>query len=238
MKQELNIEEIKEKIYTKLEPSGWAIKLRGFIFSKEFDDIIKKLIKQTQDGKRFTPTLKNWFRAFEECPIAELKVVIVATDPYPGIHQADGIPFSLSTSSEKPQVLSYLLDAIDKTVYDNNNQVGRDVDLKRWSNQGILLLNSALTTTIGKPGQHFAIWQTFLAYLFDYLTWNCPGLVYIYMGKTAQQWADAVNDNNYKFMITHPALMLFNNDTEWDCGDVFKKTTDLVQKNYNYLIQW
>jgi uracil-DNA glycosylase len=238
MKQTLDIEEIKEKLYAKLEPSGWAIKLRGFIFSKEFDDILKKLIKQTQDGKRFTPTLKNWFRAFEECPYNELKVVIVAADPYSGLHQADGIPFSLSLSEEKGETLNYLLNSIDRTVYDGNNLVGRDRDLKRWSNQGILMVNSALTTTVGKSGQHYIIWQTFLAYLFDFLTWYCPGLVYIYMGKQAQQWHDAVNDNNYKFMITHPALMLFNNDTEWDCGETFKKTTEIIKQNYNYLIQW
>jgi uracil-DNA glycosylase len=238
MKQTIDIDEIKDKIYAKLEKSGWNTKLRGFIYSTEFELIIKKLIKQTQDGKRFTPAIKNWFRAFEECPVSELKVVMVGQDPYPGVNQADGIAFSLSTSTEMQPTLTYLFDAIDRTVYDNRGVVDRNMDLTRWSNQGLLMLNAALTTSVGKIGQHYNIWQPFLAYLFDYLTWHCPGLVYIYMGKQAQQWADAVNDNNYKFLLSHPASAYYNNDKIWDCGDTFVKTTEILDKNYKYKMIW
>lgn len=80
MSDKLDIEEIKDKIYAKLESSGWARVLRGFIYSKDFENIITGLVRQTRDGKRFTPTMKNWFRAFEECPYNELKVVIVGQD--------------------------------------------------------------------------------------------------------------------------------------------------------------
>jgi uracil-DNA glycosylase len=238
MKQSIDIDEIKDKLYAKLEKSGWNTKLRGFIYSTEFELIIKKLIKQTQDGKRFTPAIKNWFRAFEECPVSELKVVMVGQDPYPSVNQADGIAFSLSTSTEMQPTLTYLLDAIDRTVYDNRGVVDRNMDLTRWSNQGLLMLNAALTTSVGKIGQHYNIWQPFLAYLFDYLTWNCPGLVYIYMGKQAQQWADAVNDNNYKFLLSHPASAYYNNDKIWDCGDTFVKTTEILDKNYKHKMIW
>jgi uracil-DNA glycosylase len=238
MKQTIDIDEIKDKIYAKLEKSGWNTKLRGFIYSTEFELIIKKLIKQTQDGKRFTPAIKNWFRAFEECPVSELKVVIVGQDPYPSVNQADGIAFSLSTSTEMQPTLTYLFDAIDRTVYDNRGVVDRTMDLTRWSNQGLLMLNAALTTSVGKIGQHYNIWQPFLAYLFDYLTWHCPGLVYIYMGKQAQQWADAVNDNNYKFLLSHPASAYYNNDKIWDCGDTFVKTTEILDKNYKHKMIW
>jgi uracil-DNA glycosylase len=238
MKQSIDIDEIKDKLYAKLEKSGWNTKLRGFIYSTEFELIIKKLIKQTQDGKRFTPAIKNWFRAFEECPVSELKVVMVGQDPYPSVNQADGIAFSLSTSTEMQPTLTYLLNAIDRTVYDNRGVVDRNMDLTRWSNQGLLMLNAALTTSVGKIGQHYNIWQPFLAYLFDYLTWNCPGLVYIYMGKQAQQWADAVNDNNYKFLLSHPASAYYNNDKIWDCGDTFVKTTEILDKNYKHKMIW
>jgi uracil-DNA glycosylase len=238
MKDTIDIEEIKEKLYTKLESSGWARVLRGFIFSKDFDDIIKKLIKQTQDGKRFTPAIKNWFRAFEECPYNELKVVILGQDPYPGVNQADGIAFSCSITGDTQPSLKFMLDGIDRTLYNNQRVVDRNTDLKRWSNQGILLINTALTTSVGKIGQHYNIWQPFLAYLFDWLTWNNSGLVYIYMGKQAQLWSDAVNDNNYKFLISHPASAAYNNYEEWDCKDTFVKTDEIIKKNYNYSIIW
>lgn len=237
MSDKLDLEEIKEKVYAKLEPSGWARVLRGFIYSGDFDKIILALAKQAKDGKRFTPPLKNWFRAFEECPYDQLKVVVVGQDPYPGIHQADGIAFSLSESDEIQPSLQYMFNAINKTVYNGVN-ASRDMDLKRWSNQGILMLNAALTTTIGRPGQHHLIWRPFLAYLFDWLTWNNNGLVYIYLGKQAQQWMDSVNDNNYKLSATHPAYASYQGYTEWDSNNVFKEAKDIILKNYNFEIEW
>lgn len=237
MSDKLDIEEIKEKIYAKLEPSGWARVLRGFIYSKDFENIILTLAKQSRDGKRFTPTMKNWFRAFEECPYDELKVVIVGQDPYPGINQADGIAFSLSTAEEMQPSLKYMLDAVNRTVYNGVN-ASRGMDLKRWSNQGVLLLNTALTTTIGKVGQHYLVWRPFLAYVFDWLTWNNNGLVYIYMGKKADEWSDSVNDNNYKFFVSHPASASYNHLEQWDCKNVFQQTSDILQKNYNFDIEW
>jgi uracil-DNA glycosylase len=237
MSQTLNIEEIKEKVYAKLESSGWARVLRGFIYSKEFEDIIATLAKQSKDGKRFTPTMKNWFRAFEECPYNELKVVIVGQDPYPGINQADGIAFSLSEAEEMQPSLKYMLDAVNKTVY-NGVSASRDMDLKRWSNQGVLLLNTALTTNVGKVGQHYLIWRPFIAYLFDWLTWNNNGLIYIYMGKKAEEWSDSVNDNNYKYFLSHPASASYNKLAEWDSKNVFVETKDLIKRNYNFDIEW
>ena len=237
MKQKLDLEEIKEKLYEKLEPSGWAIKLRSFIYSSDFDTIITQLARLSLDGKRFTPTLKQMFRAFEECPVNELKVVIVGQDPYPGLGVADGISFSCSNTKELQPSLKYILDEVNRTVY-NGHPGSLDVDLTRWSNQGILMLNTALTTTVGKIGQHYALWKPFMAYLFDYLTWNESGIVYIYMGKQAKEWSDAVNDNNYKFFVTHPASAAYNNQARWDSDNVFVKVNEVVERQFNAKITW
>jgi uracil-DNA glycosylase len=237
MSTKLDIEDIKEKIHAKLKPSGWDRVLRGFIFSKEFETIIQTLAKQSKDGKRFTPTMRNWFRAFEECPYDQLKVVIVGQDPYPGLDQADGIAFSLKDAPVIQPSLDYMLKEINKTVYNGVN-ASRDKDLTRWANQGVLLINIALTTTIGKVGQHYLVWRPFIAYLFDWLTWHNNGLVYIYMGKKAEEWADAVNDNNYKFFTSHPASASYNNLEEWDSKNVFVETKEILKKNYNFEIEW
>ena len=133
--------------------------------------------------------------------------------------------------------LRYMLDAVNLTVYNGVN-ASRNMDLKRWSNQGVLLLNTALTTIVGKVGQHYLIWRPFIAYVFDWLTWNNNGLVYIYMGKKAEEWSDSVNDNNYKFFVSHPASASYNNLAQWDCKNVFQQTSDILKKNYNFDIEW
>jgi uracil-DNA glycosylase len=237
MKQKLDIEEIKEKLYEKLVPSGWGRVLKSFIYSADFDNIITQLARLSLDGKRFTPPLKEVFRAFEECPYKDLSIVIVGQDPYPQFGVADGIAFSCSKTNELQPSLKYILEEINRSVYKGHEE-SKDVDLTRWSNQGVLMLNTALTTTIGKIGQHYNVWKPFLAYLFDYLTWNNTGLVYIYLGKQAKEWSDAVNDNNYKFYLTHPASAAYTNAAAWDSKSVFIEAKDILLKNNNKKMIW
>jgi uracil-DNA glycosylase len=237
MKQKLDIEEIKQKMFDKLQPSGWGKVLKSFIFSSEFDKIISQLAELATDGRRFTPPLKSIFKAFEECPIDQLKVVIVGQDPYPQFGVADGISFSCSNTNELQPSLSYIFNEINRTCY-NGHPECTDVNLTRWSNQGILMLNTALTTTIGKSGQHYHIWKPFTAFLFDYLTWNQNGLVYIYLGKEARDWSESVNDYNYKLFASHPASAAYLKSKSWDSQNVFNKTNEIVQKNYNTKLIW
>lgn len=76
----VNIEEVKMKLYENLKPSGWGDKLKSFILSSDFDKIMNHLLEDARKGKRFTPVLKQVFRAFEECPLNQLKVVILGQD--------------------------------------------------------------------------------------------------------------------------------------------------------------
>lgn len=237
MKTELEIDEIKQKLFDKLEPSGWGRIFKSFIFSSEFDDILNKLYKLSIEGKRFTPTLKQVFRAFEECPYNELQIVIVGQDPYPQVGVADGIAFSCSNTNRLQPSLRYILDEVNKTVY-NGERISEDLDLKRWSNQGILLLNTALTTEVGKIGAHYDIWKPFTAYLLDWLNNYNPGLIYVYMGKKAEEWSVLTNDNTtYKFTVKHPASAAYSG-SKWDSDNIFMRTRAIVKKMSGKTINW
>ena len=237
MKVELEIDEIKQKLFNQLEPSGWGRIFKSFIFSSEFDDILIKLYKLSIDGKRFTPTLKQIFRAFEECPYNELQIVIVGQDPYPQVGVADGIAFSCSNTNRLQPSLRYILDEVNKTVY-NGEKVSNDLDLKRWSNQGVLLLNTALTTEVSKIGAHYDIWKPFTAYLLDWLNNYNPGLIYVYMGKKAEEWSVLTNDNTaYKFTVKHPASAAYSG-SKWDSDNIFMRTRAIVKKMSGKTINW
>lgn len=233
---EITLDEIKQKIINKLKPSGWDVVLQDFIYSKDFDKIIRTLYKQSLNGNKFTPILKDIFKAFELCPYSELKVVVVGQDPYSKKGVADGIAFSCGYTRDKQPSLRYLLEEVNRTVYDSAS-ASTDPDLSRWAEQGILMLNVALTTVVNKVGQHYILWRPFLAYLFDKLNWEKSGIVYIYMGKKAEEWINAVSDASYKFVVTHPASAYHNNDV-WDCKDVFNKTSEIIRKGFNYEIKW
>lgn len=242
MTTNIDINDLKEKLNAKLVKSGWSRVLRGFIFSSDFDNILLTLIKDSQEDRRFTPPLKYLFKAFEETPYDDLKVVMVGQDPYPGIDQSDGVAFSCSTQDKPLPSLRYILDAVNRTVYKDEyysgTLVSTDIDLKRWSNQGILMLNSALTCTIGKPGSHSELWKPMMAYLFDYLNSYNPGLTYVFMGKKAEENSIHLGENCNKLFVSHPASAAYSHLKEWNCKDVFNNASDLTKKSYNFDIKW
>jgi uracil-DNA glycosylase len=236
MKTETEIDEIKQKMFAKLEPSGWDKVFKSFIFSSEFTDILSKLYELSIADKRFTPTLKQLFRAFEECPYDDLKVVFIGQDPYPQIGVADGISFSCGNTNKVQPSLRYIFEEIERTVYQEFPSY-QDPDLTRWSKQGILMLNTALTVEVGKIGSHYNIWKPFTAYMLDYLNNHNKELIYVYMGKKAEEWSVLTGDNNYKFSVKHPASAAYNG-SKWDSNDIFNKISKLVEENNGQKIIW
>jgi len=233
----MDLQEIKQKMFDKLQPNGWDKVFKSFIFSSDFDLILTRLYSFSEANKRFTPPLKQVFRAFEECPYDKLQIVVIGQDPYPTLGVADGISFSCSNTNKLQPSLRFILQEVDKSVYDNSI-ISEDLDLKRWSNQGILMLNTSLTTEVGKIGQHYDVWKDFTGYLLDYLTHNKQNIVYIYMGKKAQEWADLTGDNNHKLFVSHPASAAYTKQKHWDSNNVFVEAQKIVKENSGNIITW
>ena len=238
MTQTVDLTEIKCKLIEKLTPSGWATKLRGFIQSSDFDKILGSLLDQRDQGKRFTPPLKYAFRAFEECPEKELKVVMIGQDPYPHMGVADGIAFSCGITQKPQPSLKNIFEAIEETVY-QGYPTYQDPDLTRWSKQGVLMLNSALTTQVDKVGTHYDIWKDFMMYVLDMLSLTNSGLIFILLGAKAQELESVIGQNHYILKASHPASAAYTK-TVWECNDVFNKANEILAKNNGpqYKIQW
>lgn len=229
MTQIVDLSQIKMKLIEKLTPSGWSVKLRGFIQSSDFDKILDNLLKERDENKRFTPPLKYAFRAFEECPINDLKVVIIGQDPYPYFGVADGIAFSCGLTGKVQPSLRNMFEAIEDTVYQGYPS-DLDPDLSRWSQQGVLLLNTALTTQIDKVGTHYDIWRDFIMYVLDMLTLTNSGLIFILLGAKAQELESVIGQNHYVLKATHPASAAYAK-TGWHCNDIFNKANEILELN-------
>lgn len=238
MTSEINLVEIKEKLIEKLTPTGWSIKLRGFIQSSDFDKILESLYQEREDGKRFTPPLKYVFRAFETCPVNDLKVIVIGQDPYPALGVADGVAFSCSLTEKVQPSLQQIFSEIRRTVYSGEDRE-QDPDLTRWSEQGVLLLNSALTTRVGQPDTHQSIWKDFMAYTLDMLSLTSSGLIFVLMGSKAQELESIIGPNHYVLKTSHPASAVYTGG-QWDCKDVFNQVNQILERNNGpeFTIKW
>ena len=238
MTETINLEEIKCKLIERLKPSGWADKFKSFIQSSDFDNILETLYKQREEGKRFTPPLKHVFNAFQNCPLNDLKIVVIGQDPYPQFGVADGMAFSCGITMKPQPSLRNIFEAIEETVY-QGFPTYQDPNLTRWANQVVLLLNTALTCQVDKIGSHYPIWNEFVMYVFDMLNFTNSGLIFVLLGAKAQELEAVLGANHYILKASHPASAVYSGH-KWDCKDVFNKTNEIIVANNGpqFKINW
>ncbi|WP_369142822.1 uracil-DNA glycosylase [Streptomyces sp. R44] len=102
-------------------------------------------------GRTYLPSGPNVLRAFQQ-PFDEVRVLIVGQDPY----HTPGMPMGLSFSVA-PEVRS-LPPSLENIFRELHTDLGlprpSNGDLTPWTEQGVLLLNRALTTAPRKAGAH------------------------------------------------------------------------------------
>ena len=225
---EIDITNLRESLNNKLVDSGWEKMLSPYINGLDFDHIMNTLVANVNRGRRFTPRFKDVFNAFYECPYDDVKVVIVGQDPYPQLGSADGLAFSCSKKGKAEKSLQYILKALE-------DEDG-DVDLKRWANQGVLLINTAFTVEINKIGSHYHIWKPFTEYLFENLNRHKKNTVFILMGKKAEEWQTLLP--NCKILkCPHPASAAYRGGV-WDSKNVFNDANSILENQGKTMINW
>jgi uracil-DNA glycosylase len=225
---DIDINLLRDNLNNKLKDSGWDRMLSPYVNGLSFDYIMNKLRDSVEQGLRFTPKFKDVFNGFYECPYDDLKVVIVGQDPYPQLGVADGIAFSCSIKGKAEKSLQYILKALE----DEDGSV----DLRRWSNQGVLLINTAFTCEVNKIGSHYGIWKSFTEHVFENINRHNPDTIFILMGKKAEAWQTLL-PNCKIIKCSHPASAAYRGG-EWDCNDVFNKTNTMLIKQDKTCINW
>ena len=94
--------------------SNWE-KLLNPEFRKPYFTDLVDFVKNAYRKTVCYPPGKDIFRAFNECPLDDIKVVVIGQDPYHGPKQAHGYCFSVSSSISHPPSLINIF----KIVYEN-----------------------------------------------------------------------------------------------------------------------
>ncbi len=169
----------------------WADLLEDLFQSKNMDATLKSI------GKNFTPEIGYLFRAFRECPLDQVKLVIIGQDPYPQKGVADGLAFSCSRKGKQEVSLEVIKEAMFREqIHDFEPVDWKVTDLTYLANQGVLLLNAALTCQVGKPGTHYQEWRWFIEGVLERL--QDRGLTYILYGRIAQSLEPSIKGKVFK----------------------------------------
>src|SRR5512139_2379432 len=102
-------------------------------------------------GRRYLPAGAHVLRAFQQ-PFADVRVLILGQDPYPTPGHPVGLSFSVAPDVRP--LPGSLINIFREYTADLGHPEPSTGDLTPWTEQGVLLLNRALTVQPGKPASH------------------------------------------------------------------------------------
>ena len=146
--------------------------------------VVDKIIQAHEAGV-LCPSLHQIWQVLEWTAPEDVKVVVLGQDPYHGPGQAHGIAFSVEDPS-LPWPPS-LRNVFKERASDLGCPLQRPSDLGDWVRQGVLLLNTVLTTERGHAGAHQKLgWEDAVTEALCRLCQERPHLVWVLWGKPAQ----------------------------------------------------
>tara|TARA_B100001094_G_scaffold253588_1_gene252019 strand:+ start:38 stop:628 length:591 start_codon:yes stop_codon:yes gene_type:complete len=161
-------------------------------------------IESLRREEKIYPSKKDVFSAFKLTPFQDVKIVIIGQDPYHSPDLAHGLAFSVPNGSKMPPSLRNIFQEISDDVGYTSSP---ETDLSRWAIQGVLLLNSSLTVTQGKPGSHQNIgWQILTDQVVKKLSDYHNNLVFLLWGKHAKSKTYLIENSNHLILESaHPS---------------------------------
>lgn len=219
----------------KIEP-GWKEVLKDEFTKPYFEQIVLFLKTEKMAGKTIYPPGPLIFNAFEQTPFNDVKVVIIGQDPYHGPRQAHGLCFSVQQGVPPPPSLVNIFKEI-QTDIGITMSMGKG-DLTHWAQQGVLLLNAALTVRANEPFSHSKIgWAQFTDAVISKVAELKSGVVFLLWGKFAQE-KQALIDETKHFVLkaAHPSP--FSADKGFFGCKHFSKTNALLQQQGKDPVDW
>lgn len=133
-----------------------------------------------------------------------MKVVIIGQDPYHGLHQANGLSFSVEKGVKIPPSLVNIFKEVSR---DLQKPMPAHGDLERWADQGVLLLNATLTVRAHTPGSHQNKgWEIFTDAVIRKVSEEKQHVVFMLWGAYAQKKSHLIDGNKHLILQSaHPS---------------------------------
>lgn len=200
-----------------IEPS-WA-KILQNEFDKEYFARLTQFVRDEYGRGTCYPPGREIFNAFNLCPLERVRVVILGQDPYHGPGQAEGLCFSVKTGVALPPSLVNIFKeikadtgSVPQVVHDANGKALYDGSLRRWAEQGVLLLNATLTVREHQAGSHQRQgWEQFTDAVISAVSAHCPHVVFLLWGGYARSKAKLIDRERHLVLESvHPSPLSAN----------------------------
>lgn len=184
--------------------NDWLEAVRGE-FGKPYYKELFQFVKEEYARTVVYPKADDIFNALHFTPLKEVKVLVLGQDPYHGENQAHGLSFSVPESQKEiPPSLQNIYKELNEDMgcYIPNNGY-----LKKWADQGVLLLNTVLTVRAHKAASHQGRgWEKFTDAIIQAVNAQDRPIVYLLWGKPAQSKIPMLtNEKHLILKAPHPS---------------------------------
>lgn len=173
-------------------------------FSKDYYLSLREFLKNEYTTKIIYPDKYDIFNALHYTSYKDVKVVILGQDPYHGPNQAHGLSFSVSSGVKIPPSLLNIYKELNSDLgcYIPNNGY-----LKKWADQGVLLLNTSLTVRAGEANSHKNKgWEIFTDKIISLINEKTDPVVFLLWGNNAINKKKLITNKQHLILSsTHPS---------------------------------
>lgn len=207
----------------------------GDEFQKKYYSELYNFVKEEYKNYTIYPNADDIFNAFHFTPLSKVKVVILGQDPYHDVGQAHGLCFSVKSDVKVPPSLVNIYQELheDLGCYIPNNGY-----LKKWTEQGVLLLNTILTVRAHQPASHKGKgWEKFTDAVIEAVNAQDRPIVFILWGKPAQMKKKMLTNPKHLILeAPHPSPLSVHRG--FFGSKPFSKTNNFLQENGIEPIDW
>lgn len=161
---------------------------------------------EREAGHVVAPAPERIFAALALTPLDAVRVVILGQDPYPTPGHANGLAFSYVGPPPLPRSL---VNIYRERGDDLGLTAPADGDLTPWAQQGVLLLNTALTVREGasKAGSHLMLgWGAVTDAIITAVSRERPHVVFVLWGNPAQAKRPQIDETRHLVLASaHPS---------------------------------
>lgn len=197
-------------------------------YNKTYFKEMCKFLKQEYLEKTIYPPRTEVFNSLKLTDYDNIKIVIIGQDPYHGVGEAEGLSFSVKDGIKIPPSLQNIFLELKNDLGYSSPKSG---SLRKWANNGVLLLNAILTVEKDKPLSHKNIgWEIFTDNIIKLINKKNKPVVFILWGNFARSKKYLINTNKHMIIeSSHPSPFSCRNG--FFGSKPFSKANEFLIKN-------
>lgn len=173
-------------------------------FTKDYYLSLRNFLITEYKTNTIYPDKYDIFNALHFTAYKDIKVVILGQDPYHGPGQAHGLSFSVNPGVRIPPSLLNIYKELNSDLgcFIPNNGY-----LKKWADQGVLLLNTSLTVRSGQANSHKNKgWEIFTDKIISLVNAKEDPVVFLLWGNNAIKKKELITNKKHLILTSvHPS---------------------------------